>query len=272
MNSQARNGQATVVRRIASGSYMILPGRRGASVMAATQTYALYVESGPRLRTTMVHALDLPGCIAKGPTTEVALAGAPDAIRAYLRFLRRHGEDVEPRAHFTTRVAEHIMDGAWLGAGDPALVFQPDLEAISAEDVETCVRRLEAMRADLLTLVCELPLRQMDAEPSSGRSVRAMLEHLLESEYFYFCSAFGTLPGLSPLGAIVRQGQGDLLNWMASVRVREIEHIRALTAAERTRAVTRWQQTWTARKGLRRMLEHEWEHLNELSNRLGQPL
>ena len=65
--------------------------------------YALYLESGPRRRTTMVHVLDLLGCIAQGPTTEEALEATPDAIRAYLRFLRRHGdvvhEDAQRQAH-----------------------------------------------------------------------------------------------------------------------------------------------------------------------------
>ena len=48
--------------------------------------YALYLESGPRRRKTMVHVLELLGCIAQGPTTEKALAATPEAIRAYLRF------------------------------------------------------------------------------------------------------------------------------------------------------------------------------------------
>jgi len=33
-----------------------------------------------------------------------------------------------------------------------------------------------------------------------------------------------------------------------------------------------WKRIWTARKVLRRMLEHEWEHLVELSERLCKPL
>ena len=43
-------------------------------------TYALYLESGPRRRKTMVHALDLLGCVAVGPTTEDALAATPDEV------------------------------------------------------------------------------------------------------------------------------------------------------------------------------------------------
>lgn len=53
----------------------------------------------------MVHALDLLGCVAIGPTTEEALAATPGAIRTYRRFLHRHGEPVDPDAPFETQNA-----------------------------------------------------------------------------------------------------------------------------------------------------------------------
>ncbi len=81
--------------------------------------YPIYLESGPKRRKTMVHVLDLLGCVATGPSTEAALQATPDAIRAYLRFLRRHGEAADLDAPFTTPVAEHITEGQWLGNGSP---------------------------------------------------------------------------------------------------------------------------------------------------------
>lgn len=45
-----------------------------------------------------------------------------------------------------------------------------------------------------------------------------------------------------------------------------------MTAAERRQSVKHGQVTWTARRGLRRMLEHEWEHLLEIAERLGKSL
>ena len=44
-------------------------------------TYDIYLESGPRHKTTMVHVLGLLGCIATGRTTGQALTATPDAIR-----------------------------------------------------------------------------------------------------------------------------------------------------------------------------------------------
>ena len=54
-------------------------------------SYELFVESGPQKKTTLVHVLALLGCVVAGKTTDEAVHAAPDAIRAYLRYLKRHG-------------------------------------------------------------------------------------------------------------------------------------------------------------------------------------
>ena len=41
-----------------------------------------------------------------------------------------------------------------------------------------------------------------------------------------------------------------------------------LSVDERTNFVSRGPVTWTARRVLRRMLEHDWEHLQELAQRV----
>ena len=236
------------------------------------QTYKLYLESGPKKKKTMVHVLDLVGCIAKGPTTDEALNRTPEAIRAYLRFLKRQGEAVDPDSEFETMVAEHVTEGEWLGSGDPSLVFQPDLEPLTLKDAEKYIQRLQWSRAEVLALVGGLTGEQIEAEQNTkGRSIRAMLEHMLESEHFYV-STLGKIDGLPGTGTLVKKREGALLDWMSYVRALEIERIRSLTAEERSQQIVHWKRIWTARKVLRRMLEHEWEHLVELSERLEKPL
>ncbi|MFQ5858733.1 MAG: hypothetical protein ACE5LU_24285 [Anaerolineae bacterium] len=145
--------------------------------------YALYLESGPRRRKTMVHVLELLGCIARGPTTEAALEATPGAIRAYLRFLQRHGEAARPEDAFTTVVTEHVMEGAWLGNGDPTPGFSPDFQPLGAEDLDLYLRRLAWLQADMLQLICDLPREQLLAEPEGrGRSIYGILEHVAESQ------------------------------------------------------------------------------------------
>src|SRR5512136_1947546 len=151
--------------------------------------YALYLESGPLRRKTMVHVLDLLGCVAVGPTTEDALAATPDAIRAYRRFLSRHGEPVAPDAPFETRVAEHITEGDWLGNGSPYLIFGPDFQPVSDEEVETFLNRYHGLREELATWAATQTDEQLDVPPDSGRTARAVLLHVLGATGGYLSAA-----------------------------------------------------------------------------------
>ena len=80
---------------------------------------AKYVQSDPRRRKTMVLVLDLPSCVARGPTTDLPLAATSEAIHRHLRFLERYAEAVCPEDAFTTVVAEHVAGGPWSGNSNP---------------------------------------------------------------------------------------------------------------------------------------------------------
>jgi hypothetical protein len=45
-----------------------------------------------------------------------------------------------------------------------------------------------------------------------------------------------------------------------------------MTDAEREQSLQRGQVTWTAKRAFRRLLEHPWEHLMEIADRLGKPM
>jgi uncharacterized damage-inducible protein DinB/predicted RNase H-like HicB family nuclease len=231
--------------------------------------YALYVESGPRRRTTMVHVLDLLGCIARGPTTEVALEATPEAIRTYLRFLRRHGDEVKPDAKFTTTIAVHVTNGTWLGYGDPTSGFAPDFQPLSAKDLEIYLRRLAWLRGDLLKMIQDLPRKQLLAEPKGGgRSIYRILGHVAESECAYLRYLVGKVEGLSHEMQAVEASPDHLPFALSRLWRISSSRLEALTASERKQWVKHGQITWTARRALRRLLEHDWEHLQELSDRL----
>ena len=234
--------------------------------------FSIYLKSGPRRRKTMVHVLDILGCIARGPTTESALEATPEAIRAYLRFLQRHGEAVETEGAFTTRVAVHITDGAWLGNGDPTPGFAPDFQPLSLEDMHLYLRRLAWLHADLPNLVSNVSQEQLQAEPEgSGRSIYQMLEHVAGSDCVYLRMAVGKVDGLSEALKALQPDMETLPR--ALTHLWQIIHTRLenMTETERTALVPHGQVTWTARRGLRRMLEHGWEHFMELSHRLSSP-
>ncbi len=231
--------------------------------------YKLYLESGPRQRKTMVHVLDLLGCIAQGPTTEAALEATPDAIRAYLHFLRRHGEAVKPESKFTTAVAAHVTQGVWLGYGDPTPGFAPDFRPLSADDYSLYLRRLTWLRDDLLEIIRDVPRRHMLAEPKSGgRSIYHILEHVAGSECVYLRYLVGKVEGLSDAMRAVEASPDNLPIALSRLWQISKSRLEILTTAERKQWVKHGQVTWTARRALRRTLEHDWEHLQQLSDRL----
>lgn len=231
--------------------------------------YKLYLESGPRRKKTMVHVLEQLGCVSTGSTTDLALEKTPDAIRHFLQFRDRHGDSVDLEGEIQTEIAVHVTEGIWLGNGDPSIVFGPDLVPLETEEVESLIRRLEWMRLDMVDLVGALNDVELEKKPEKGRPIRVILEHILESEYQYMY-AFGRPEGLPGSGSIVRKREGTLLEWMAYVRSIEIEKLRGLTWEQRSEPFIHWKYTRTARKVMRRMLEHQWEHLVEIEERIGQ--
>jgi predicted RNase H-like HicB family nuclease len=235
-------------------------------------SYALYLESGPRRRKTMVHVLDLLGCIAVGPTTGEALAATPQAIRAYQQFLHRHGELVELEEPIETHVAEHITEGSWLGNGSPYLIFGPDLEPLTDPEIACFLQRLTWLCGDLATWTASQTDEQLDATPAGGgRPARAVLLHVLGAQGTFLAAALGSAPGFSALHSAAERGEVGLADALRRTATLAAERVRATTPAERSAVRELSAGPRTLRKALRRMLEHDWEHLVELSRRPGGP-
>jgi predicted RNase H-like HicB family nuclease len=235
-------------------------------------TYDLCLESGPRRRKTMVHVFGLLGCVAVGPTTEEALAATPDAIRMYLRFLRRSGEPVDPGAPFEVRVVEHVTEGEWLGNGSPYVIFGPDLEPVAAGEIETFLGRFHGLQDELAAWVAACNDEELDAPSADGgRTARAVILHVLGPVGPYLAAALGGAPGFSRVVAAAERGELGLPEALRLVEAMAAQRVRATTPEERSAIRVRKRDQRTLRKALRRMLEHDWEHLAELSRRPGGP-
>lgn len=233
--------------------------------------YALYVESGPKRRKTQVHVLDLLGCTVNGPTTDAALAATPEAIRTFLRFLQRHGEAADPDAPFTTTVALHVMEGQWLGNGNPDGGFPPDFQPLTSEEHQMYLPRLAWFGAELLDAVHGLSREQMLVKPTSGgRPVYHILVHIADAEYAYFQSPVSRPEGLSVTLKAVQQGPESIPSALPLFWQLAHKRLEAITEAERSQFVQHGVRTWTARRAMRRMLEHAWEHLQEIRVRLAR--
>jgi predicted RNase H-like HicB family nuclease len=235
-------------------------------------TYDLYLESGPRRRKTMVHVLDLLGCVAVGPTTEDAVAATPEAIDGFRRFLQRTGEPIDPGTAFGTRIAEHVTTGGWMGNGSPYFSFGPDLDPVTDAEVECFLHRFRSMR-ETLAEWCETKTpAELDAKPANGRTERAIVLHVLGPTGAYLSAALGSAPGFSRIHGAAERGEMDLTAVLRQSAVMAMDRVHAATPEERAAVRELPTGPRTLRKSLRRLLEHEWEHLAELSRRPGGPV
>jgi predicted RNase H-like HicB family nuclease len=217
----------------------------------------------------MVHVMDLLGCISNGATTEEALEATPEAIRAYLRFLAGHGEPVDPDADFRTRVVEHVMEGPFVGNGDSSIMFEPDPKVPTPAEIARCAKRFYWIRSDTVSMVKGLTPAKLKAKPKPiGRPIEDILPHVMESSRAHARALLGPVPDLDEVASLMRKGVLRGVDAMTAAIDPTVERLEAMTAEERRRQVQHGQSLWTARKMLRRVLEHEWEHHEEIRARL----
>ncbi len=235
--------------------------------------YDLYLESGAQHKKTLVHVLGLLSCVATGPTTEVALEATPDAIRAYLRLLKRADEKVDPTAPFNTRVTQHIIGAAAvIGQDSSYITFEPDLKPITPREIETYVAVFHSLREQLASWAESQSGKQLDAKPKAGgRPARKVILHLMNATGS-LSPLVGTIRGMSALTTAAERGAVPLTAALRQVDATVAASLRAATPAQR-RAIIRPgpDRIRTLRKAIRRTLEHDWEHLAELSRRPGGP-
>jgi predicted RNase H-like HicB family nuclease/uncharacterized damage-inducible protein DinB len=226
--------------------------------------YEAYVEiAGDGL--CLIHVPALPGCIARAPTRDEAWRQLPQAIRACHTWLRRHDEpaldDDDPIE--IDLAAEYSGTGPF-DPGDAAALLPPDREPLTQEEMEQHFRLMSHARADLLALTQHLPTDLLDWQPEPGSfTIRRLLRHVGNAEEWY-------VSRLVPLDTLPPEWEDDedlpIFEFLAMERRTAIARLRQLTGDERPGVFrpTIWtahpDEAWTARKALRRALEHEREH------------
>lgn len=226
--------------------------------------YPVYVEIADDGR-CMAHVLDLPGCIVRAPSREEALSQVPAAIRATHAWLRRHGEPAPP----ADEPIEIEVAGESIGFGpfDPrsaAALFPPDREPATLAEMEQVFRLMTHARADLLALVRDLPDDVLDWQPDpQSFNISRLLRHVGNAEEWYVSC-------LVPPETLPPEWEHDedmpIFEFLEMERRTAIARLRQLTERERADVFypAGWtdhpEEPWTARKALRRFLEHEREH------------
>jgi uncharacterized damage-inducible protein DinB/predicted RNase H-like HicB family nuclease len=226
--------------------------------------FSAYLETADDGR-CLAHVLDLPGCIVRASSRREALDELPQAIRDHCDWLHRHGE-AAPRTgkSIQIEVAEEISGSGPFDPGDAAALFAPDLDPIPPDEMERYLRLMGYARADLLALVKGLSDEVLDWQwDSRVFSIRHVLRHLGNAEEWY-------VSRLVPPETLPPAWDDDeslpTFEFLEVERRTAMARLRQLTEAERSEVFypTRWtehpEEAWTARKALRRALEHERQH------------
>jgi predicted RNase H-like HicB family nuclease/uncharacterized damage-inducible protein DinB len=228
--------------------------------MARLAVY-LEMDAGGRC---MAHVPELPGCFTRASSRDRALDLVPAAIRAYYAWLRRHGEPVPPEeVSVETKVAGELSGVGPFDPGCTAALFPPDQGEITPGEMAYCFRLMAHSRADLLALVHDLPDEVLDWQQEGAFSIRHLLRHVGDAEEWYV-SRIVSAETLPPEWE--RDEDLPVFKFLEMERRTALERLQQLTRTERTKVFypTCWtdhpEEPWTARKALRRFLEHEREH------------
>ena len=236
-------------------------GRRTAAARAATAALSVYLELAPG-EACMAHVAELPGCCTLAPDESAVIAVLPEVVRRHRGWreahgLSRGGDDGTPL------VVKEVVTGPrpWTANGASAL-FSIDRRLLTDQEIEQHLRVLACVHADLLEAAHAIPRGAFDdAVPGQSRTVRETLNHVADTEVWL----------VSRLGRRVLVDEPDPVRRLVDVRSRTLEHVMRYDRTDRdlifipTDALSDDpEEMWSLRKFLRRLIEHELEHMEEL--------
>lgn len=220
----------------------------------------------------MAHLLDPPGTFVRATSKEGALELLLRAVRDQVTWIRSAGSEVDIEEPFDFEVVETFDGTGPFDPGDPAAIFSPETEPLSQKDVEHWLNLLGRSRVDLLGLVGDLGDDILDWEPDEhSPSIRSLLGHVANADRWYTSRLFA-------LDRLIAEWEtGDdlpIMEFLELERSTIVQSLRGLTEEQRSQVFrpSHWtdhpEEEWTARKVVRRTLEHEQEHYRQIKELL----
>jgi uncharacterized damage-inducible protein DinB len=187
------------------------------------------------------------------------------ALGRYAELGSRRNFPVAPvRRPINIRVVEEIQGMPLWESGNPAALFTPDVEPLTPEVIQSGFVILEGLREELLDKLQELAPEELEAKPDpKRRSLVETLEHLANCEWWYLSRIDDDLPYFEDQ---CPQDPFPRLDWLLNKARQYLLGLpverRALVSVPRRDPTSDPRERWTPRKVLRRLLEHEFEHLS----------
>jgi len=206
------------------------------------KTYRVYIETSPDTLAEggpLAHVPELPGCTARAKTVDAVKDAIHQAICEYVAFLRTQGEQALPD-EFDLEFEE-----------TQSYTLAPDYAPLTPEELARAKRWLEASRRAVMADLADLPADAWDWKPDENDwPLRIITSHMGVAELYLTDKLIE--PDHAPL------------NRLEVTRRVSFERLDTLASEHRGRVTTFEGEAWTPRKVVRRMLEHEQEHLAQI--------
>lgn len=208
---------------------------------------------------------DRPGCWVFGRNSDSALRKARAAAEEWSGWLSDHGEEVHPVARSLVEPTEILrVNYNPALAGKPEPLFWSEVPPVSSQDIRRVVQLMEYSRRDLLKLTSSLDARTLSWKPlDKPRSIRNCLKHIAMCEWWYITRLNIPLPEDFPRDVF------DFLHYSRELAVETLlslpkEKSPGVFQPDKDRSPVC--DLWTARKMLRRFVDHERLHTRYISS------
>lgn len=220
--------------------------------------YTVYLEVSAG-EACMAHVAELPGCYLLAPDQRAALAALPAEVTRFRVWLHQHGITAPVVAGGALRVRESISGARPWAPNGAAALFAIDRRPLNDQELALHLAVLAGARADLLALLHTVPRAAFDERLlGQARTLRETLAHLAGAEAWH----------VSRLGPAIDTREPEPVRRLVDIRARAIAQIsrharsdRDLVYVPRTALSDDPDESWTLRKVVRRMIEHELLHL-----------
>ncbi len=203
---------------------------------------------------------DCPGCWVFGRTKKRALHKVKIAVVEWFKWLNKHkGKIPQLSNDLKIEIAEMLrVDYNPVEAGKPEPLFWSEVLPVKREDIKRTIQLMGYSRKDLLDLVSGLTAKQLNFRPpNQPRSIGNCLRHIASVEWWYVNRLNVDMPEKFPR---------DIFGRLKHIRELVVGALEKLPG-EKMRGVhqpVKYKSPtcdlWTARKVLRRLVDHERLH------------
>lgn len=201
-----------------------------------------------------------PGCWVFGRTQERALMKVKNAVAEWFGWMEKHGEQIPSRMKdFDVEVAEIMrVDYNPIEAGKPEPLFWSEVHSITKRDIARTIRLMTYSREDLLKLVSNISNELLDWLPTGKpRTIRNCLRHIAYVEPWYITRLNVNLPS---------NHTRDVFKMLDYTRKIVVDYLSEFPR-DKMHGIFQPKKDsspicnlWTARKVLRRLVDHERLH------------